>query len=492
MRRYVGRGVVALGVAAMVSGCAVPTAPSPPPLDLPPRYSGGDNAACAAPQRSATDLDGWWRGFDAPALDPLVRSALAGAPAMAAQAERVAEARALTRAARAALFPRLDLGVSAGTQRRLAGSSGSSRGADVGGDVDDGRASVELGFGWTPDLWGEARGGQRAADAQVRRQQALADALARQTAADVARGYLTWRGAGLRLALLEGAVQATARTEQIVLARRRAGLAGALDEQRARADAAVARAQVETVRRAQVQARHALAVLSGTFPDRFQLAEPRQPAVPAWQGPDESSLSLSGLRCRPDLVAAEAEVQRAAAEAGVAAARLMPRLSLPGSLAATASGLGSAGARGVVAALSAVLDLPLFDAGERQALQDAAHARFRAAVQAHRETALAAAGDVEDVLVALQSLDTALQARRDAAAASTQALEQARVLYREGLVPLLDVLDAQRNLLSNQQALAEAQVARALATVDLHEALGVLQRSGTPPSKPPVTQRVPS
>src|SRR3546814_14460283 len=74
------------------------------------------------------------------------------------------------------------------------------------------------------------------------------------------------------------------------------------------------------------------------------------------------------LRRRPDLRAAEFDLVRATAEVGVATAALYPRLTLPGSLAIEAAGIGAGHiVTAVIGSLTAVIDLPPFHAGARRA-----------------------------------------------------------------------------------------------------------------------------
>ena len=56
--------------------------------------------------------------------------------------------------------------------------------------------------------------------------------------------------------------------------------------------------------------------------------------------------------------------------------------------------------------------------------------------------------------------------------AANNAATYARLQYRSGLIDFQTLLDAQRSLLSTQDATATARAARASATIQLYKALG--------------------
>jgi len=449
-----------------VAGCATKLGPDHTPPELEPPAQFGPAIEQLGPE--TTHRGGWWQGFREPALDALVAQALARNLDVAAAAARVDEARALLRVADAARSPTVAAQAGAGVEERVAGSSGNDNRDDEGGS-----ASASAIFGWTPDLFGGSARAVEAAAAELRRREALQRDLARTTAVEIVRGYVALRLAAAELALLDDSLHLQDRTHEIVRVRREAGLASQLDLNRAAAEVAATRARQGPLRLSLESARHALAVLAGEWPRGLVLPEAASPGVPRFAGSPAPGTPREMLRRRPDLAAAEANLARASAEIGVAQARLYPSLSLPGTLTATATGLGSGSVvTGVVASLSAVLDVPLFDGGGRRAQVAAAEARAQEALFVYRSTLLDALQDAETALVAVDSARSAEAEFTVAVDASARAFEQAQVLYREGLAGFLEVLDAQRTLIANREALARARADAAQAWADLHGALG--------------------
>lgn len=230
---------VTASVAALLLGGCSSLAPvrldqqlaQPPTLGLveTDRYEALD--AAAAPAQPQADEWHWWRRFDDPALGRWVEAALQGNVDAALAAERVQQAQALLRAARAQGGPQLGLQADTGLQLRRRGDE---RRLQPG-------AALNLDF--EPDLWGGLALAERSAAAGVLRSQDLAQA-ARLTAAGLAaRAYVEWRLALQDQALLNQALALQVEALRIVDVRVEAGLSPPLDRERARA--AVAGIQAE-------------------------------------------------------------------------------------------------------------------------------------------------------------------------------------------------------------------------------------------------------
>ena len=94
---------------ALIAGCALTrTDPGKPELPLPEALPAVTDALPELPAP-------WWRVFDDPALDTLIGEALERNPDIEVAAARVAEARAIARAASAERLP--SLGLEAGVER---------------------------------------------------------------------------------------------------------------------------------------------------------------------------------------------------------------------------------------------------------------------------------------------------------------------------------------------------------------------------------------
>ncbi|MER2552746.1 MAG: TolC family protein, partial [Thauera sp.] len=126
---------------AFTAGCALTEPVVRPDLELPAQWTEAAGAATA----SAPVHDTWWRGFGSATLDALVSEALAAAPDLRIQAERVVQAELALRQAGASLFPTLDF--SAGSAARNVDSNETNT------------SSLGLGASYELDLWGRIAAG---------------------------------------------------------------------------------------------------------------------------------------------------------------------------------------------------------------------------------------------------------------------------------------------------------------------------------------------
>jgi outer membrane protein TolC len=176
---------------------------------------------------------------------------------------------------------------------------------------------------------------------------------------------------------------------------------------------------------------------------------------------------------RPDLRAAERQLAAEGARLREARADLLPRFFIAAlfggqDLTINTQALSPVRYSNVALAFS----MPLFNAGRLHAAEDRASARERGAALHYERAVLGAVQEVEDSLVALaqerersRALD-ALQAQR------RTALRHAESLRREGQIDLLQLLDAQRGVISAELAWTEHRTQLALDAVQLYKALG--------------------
>ncbi|GJI93858.1 RND transporter [Duganella caerulea] len=179
------------------------------------------------------------------------------------------------------------------------------------------------------------------------------------------------------------------------------------------------------------------------------------------------------LERRADIVAAEHQLRAANANIGAARATFFPQVTLTaalGTASAELDGLFAGGSRSWTFAPS--ITLPLFDGDRRRQNLTLAEARRDSAIANYEKTIQGAFRDVADALSAQTWLtaqvgiaERTLQVQRERARLS-------QLRYDSGAAPFLDVLDAQRDLLSAEQQLIQLRRALLGAGIALYSALG--------------------
>jgi NodT family efflux transporter outer membrane factor (OMF) lipoprotein len=415
-------------------------------------------------QEHADDFGDWWRQFGDPVLDTLVDRALAQNIDIAAAVTRIAEARAIRGTAAAQGRPQIDLGV-VGERQRVSGYQVGFPGPETANAF-----SAGVNASWELDLFGRIRKGVQAADADI-----LASTEDSRTArlaviTEVTRTYLEARGLERQLAIVKEGRQTQDETAAYTRVLFTAGAVARADVDRAEAQAASTAADAPAIELQRQIAIHRISVLLAS--PAQDLYEALQTTVTDARAPAAAvGIPAELLRRRPDVRSAEARVAGAYARLGVAKADLKPHLTLVGSIGTLVNSFSGVGLTRSIAWLAgASASQPLFDGGTRRSvvnLRRADQARFE-----YQAAVLTAVADVENALASIARDDERVTALDTAAAKARSAADQVRRAWRAGESPILDLLEAERNQLAAEEALAQAQTADLRDHAGLFAALG--------------------
>lgn len=451
--------LLAVALGASLAACSTIDVPqlSPP---VPQQWR---HAAPAGPV--ATDLHGWWHQFNDPQLDALVDQALAQNLAVAAAVERLRAARSLYAHANDRFKPQL----SGRTENAI---EPSARAAYLVAGFD---ASWEIGVFGRPEANRRMlRGDSDAAAAQL-------DEVRVSLVGEVVADWLALGAAQEQARLLTRIREL--RERRLTLLRIRAGLGLAAEAQLAEAEAAVARAGAALldVQQAIDESAQKLALLLGrSEPEAMWLQGGRLAQLGEWsltQTPAEL------LRTRPEILRAEGEVLRAAGEAGLARSDLLPSVAIGGSVVWSALINENRPTNAYrIGTIGPLLDVPLFDWGQRLAVSHARAHALKASVLAYREAVLQGVAEVENALGNLQR-----QRERELlqGAAVSAVLRAAAAASRRVELSLASPVEQQAAGIAQAEAeleLTQARAARGVAYVALFKALG---GAPLPPVDPP-------
>jgi len=453
-----------LFVVLFAAGCATPPPPQPPKVDLPAAWKE------TAP-RFAED-GRWWRIYQDAELDKLIEEAVVRNADLLIAAARVDEARALVADARGAQMPTVDARFGAQRQRNSQRTATFFSGIPL--EYNNYRASLNV--SWEVDVFGRLRSAAAAAAADYQASEAVRDGVRLAVAAQVAKSYFSLRALDEQIAMTTRNVGL--REDALNLQRRRfeGGVISEFDLRQLEAETAAVRAQLPPLERARDQEEAALTVLLGRSPRQiFETGVSRasifdQSLHPAVLPPGMPSELL--LR-RPDLV--EAERHLAATHARIEAARadMFPSISLTGLAGRESASLSSLfnGPAGIYYFLASVTQ-PIYAGGRLQARTDAAKAREQQALAEYQKTIQTAFGEVRTALVGQTRSRESFEAESAREQALAQSLRLAQLRYQNGIASQLDVIDAERGLLSARIARIEALRAQRAAIADLFRALG--------------------
>ena len=176
---------------------------------------------------------------------------------------------------------------------------------------------------------------------------------------------------------------------------------------------------------------------------------------------------------RPDIRAAEAQLQSKHANIHAARAAFFPRITLSSNLGTASTSLGDLFESGSgMWSFAPSISVPIFTAGRLKNNLILAQVRRDIAVQEYEKTIQNAFREVADALAQVQGLNQQLHVQDVGVGAFREAARLAQLRYDHGAVGFLDVLDAQRSLLSAEQQWIQTQSALLQAYVNLYFALG--------------------
>jgi NodT family efflux transporter outer membrane factor (OMF) lipoprotein len=468
------RSLVLLLTVFALTGCSVGPHYKPPQISLSSRFLGQEGVE-RRDVPSDPDLQVWWASFDDPMLTRFVSLALEQNLDITQAAARVAQSRAALRFAGSALLPSGEVAAQgAKAYQSLQTPLGQVLATTPDFDRTGSSYEANLGARWEIDVFGGLRGQREAARAEYAASAAGAVATRLAVAAQTADVYITIRGLQARLALARQ--QAETRRQLLALVRLQyeKGIAAELQVNQAEGALAQVEAQIPLLEAGLDVAMNALDVLLGVQPGTYRAELSAPTPVPVALNLAETGTPAEMLRRRPDLIVAERHLAAANARIGVAISEYYPKFSL-GALLGSATTISSGNLfTSAATQASGVLGLRwrLFDFGRVDAQIAAARGQEAEALAAYRLAVLRATEDVENALSALVKREAQVGILTRGEASVARARENADAAYRGGVVSLIEVLDADSNLLQMRDAKAQAQTEAARAAIASFRALG--------------------
>lgn len=452
MTTRLGR-VVTPALALLASACM--SVPEPPPASAPASATG---MFAQLPVASIGPVpDDWWRLYDDPALDELIRAALAANADLRVAYANLDGARAALRQARAAQLPQTTIESALGVDNPASQPSAS-------GNVPTTDYDIAATASWDIDLFGRLRSASAAARADSQAQAAIADGVRVAVVADTVLAYVDLCGATRAIGVAREVAAAQDRSAALVREQLRAGEVSPLEVSQVATAAAASRAAIAPFEAQRANALYRLATLQGRPP-----AEARSYTFACETAPRLRAAAPVGdgtalLLRRPDVREAERRLAAAAARVGVARADLYPRINLGGVL-----GLLSGGFKAVA---SPLVTWAFPNQAPARAKLEQARAAERAALAGWDVAVLRSLREVE---TALATYDAETRRNRDLALASTEAQAYARraaARVRLGDAPGLLQIDAQRSLAAATLQQVQSDLLVSQSEVALFRALG--------------------
>ena len=442
-------------------------APLPPSTGGTASRAGGDQVFAPG-----ADIQGaWWKSFGSPKLDGLVEEALRRNPSLESAAAALRGAQENTLAQEGNWFPSVSGQFNRQRQELGRGEEGVSS-AVIGLPATFSVYDAQVNVSYTFDVWGQNLRSVRAGKAAEAAQLFTFEGATNMLVANTVTAAITAASLTAQIAAEQALVEAERQLLKTVRSQFELGGATGTDVATQEAQLGNTEALVVPLQTQLAQQRDQLAAYLGRVPAEaaipdFSMDELTLPAtLPV-------SLPSRLVDQRPDIRNAEAQLQQATENIGIAIANRLPQFTLQGSLGTAPAKIGDlfTPGNGEMSILTQAL-APIFQGGALLHKQRQAYAAARQAAATYRNTVVTAFQNVADVLTALNGDARALRANVFAERAAKRSLDLSRLQYGAGGVAYLTVLTSQTQYQNAVINLIKAEAARYTDTVALFVALG--------------------
>ena len=445
----------------VLAGCVSGPDHKPPEMPLPAKFSEGGTKANG-------DVAGsqWWTAFGDSKLNAFAAQGLAQNLNIQQSLERINQAEAAVVTAGAGGLPSLTLL----GDNTTSGQKGGSRVSSSSGrrNTTQGTASAS----WLLDLWGQYRRATESANASLDAAYSSVDVARLTYLQDLANSYVNARYYQRLISIAQENLKSRRDTLSLTKFQLEAGAASRLDVVQAEGLVNQTLALVPGYEIQYRQQVHHIATLlnvpSSTIIAQMQ-GSGRQPI---FRGSVRTGVPADLIRNRPDIRVAERQLASATAEIGVAEAKLLPSITLSGSISPTYIHTSAASGGLTTWSFGPSLNLPIFDGGALRAGVKNAESASREQYIVWQQKVRSAIEDVENALSAVARDAQTVAALQAQVKSYQEALQLSTASYKDGASSLLDVLDAQRNVTAAQQSLAQAIQQSAIDYISLNVNIG--------------------
>ena len=411
--------------------------------------------------------DQWWMVFEDTTLDSLISLAVERNPSVLMAINRMDMAKANLGIARSAFYPTIDL--NAGWTRQQ--SSGNMGTGNPQGWNSNFQTSLDM--SWQMDVFGNIRMKAKAQKENYAASREEYNAAMVSLCAQVAQTYFNLREMQQELDVLKRNAMSQEAVVKITEVRYNTGLVAKLDVAQAKSVYYSTLASIPSTESSIAQYMNTLAVLLGLYPQEVveTLSVPRP--LPDYMEPVGVEMPAQLLLRRPDVRAAERQVNAQASLLGAAKTDWFPSFFLNGSLGYSSQDLRDfTRKKSMTWSIAPSVKWTIFNGGERVNNIRLQRAQLDETINQFNNTVLTAVQEVENAMNAYKNSIKQIVACREMVNQGKEAFDLSLDLYKQGLSPFQNVLDAQRSLLTYENSLVKAKGYSLICLVQMYQALG--------------------
>lgn len=414
--------------------------------------------------------DDWWKTFEDDILDSLMVIAVSNNNDLLIADKRIRMAKAQLRMQQGSYAPVIQL---SGEWIKIKNSgTTTSRVLPVSTDEMD-YGTAELSMNWEIDVFGSIRNRVKSKKELYAASQDEYNAAMVSLCAQVADAYATLRTLQHQYEVAEKNIASQKTILGITEARYNSGLVSQLDVSQAKSVYFNTRSALPSIKANIDQSINTIALLLGLFPDelkeRLSVVQP----LPSHIQGIAVGIPADLLRQRPDVRRAERNVASSAALLGASKSDWLPKFYLKGSVGFSSHESGKFfNHNSLTYQIAPTVTWTLFKGTQLVQATNAAREQLDADILQFNEIVLTAVQEVENAMSLYSSAIKEEVMLKEVVYQGEETLKLSLRLYKEGLTPFQNVLDAQRSLLVYENSLVSAQGSALSALIQLYKSLG--------------------
>ena len=406
--------------------------------------------------------DHWWKSFQDTKLDSLIALAVDRNYSVAMAINRIAAARANLWAERGNFFP--SIGLNAGWTRQETSGNTSTLPQST-----DHYYDAALSMSWEIDVFGSIRKRVKAQKENFAASKEEYAAVMVSLASEVASAYINLRELQQELEVVNKNVASQEEVLKITEVRYNTGLVAKLDVAQAKSVLYSTKASIPQLEAGINQYITTL----GMYPQEIRPVLETTGTLPDYMEPIGVGMPVDLLLRRPDVRSAERSVNAQAALLGASKSDWLPKIFLKGSFGYAARDLNDlVKSKSMTYEIAPSLSWTIFSGGQLVNATRLAKAQLDESINQFNQTVLTAVQETDNAMNSYRNSIKQIVALREVRNQGVETLKLSLELYKQGLSPFQNVLDAQRSLLSYENQLVQAQGSSLLQLINLYKALG--------------------
>ena len=411
--------------------------------------------------------DRWWRVFEDETLDSLIALAIDQNPSVLMAINRIDQAKAQWRISQSELYPSLSFN-GGWNRQQTSGNLGTGNPQDRNGYYN---ASVQM--SWQLDVFGVIRQKAKAQKELYNASKEEYNATMVSLCAEIASAYFNLREQQLELDVLRRNAISQEAVVRITETRYKTGLVSKLDVAQAKSVYYSTLASIPMTEANVIQYVNSLAILLGLYPQ--DVTESLSTIKPLPDYVELVGVGVPGelLLRRPDVRVAERQVNAQAALLGASKFDWLPEFFMNGSLGYSSHDIKDMGKKGSMTwSIAPSMTWNIFSGGRTLQEERLQRAQLDESINQFNQIVLTAVQEVDNAMSAYKNSIKQIQACKQMLNQGKESFDLSLDLYKQGLTPFQNVLDAQRSLLTYENTLVKAKGNSLVCLVQMYQALG--------------------